>query len=34
MQDDGSGGAFLSVGLPEILLILVLLGAVTFGIGG
>jgi hypothetical protein len=33
MQDHGSGGvAFVSIGIPEILLILVLLGAVAFGI--
>lgn len=33
MQDHGSGGvAFVSVGLPEILLILVLLAAAAFGI--
>lgn len=33
MQDSGSGGvAFVSVGLPEILLILVLLGAAAFGV--
>jgi hypothetical protein len=33
MQDHGSGGvAFVSIGIPEILLILALLGAVMFGI--
>jgi hypothetical protein len=33
VQDQGVGGvAFVSIGIPEILLILVLLGAVSFGI--
>jgi hypothetical protein len=33
MQGQGGGGvAFVSIGIPEILFILVLLGAVAFGI--
>jgi hypothetical protein len=33
MQDHGSGGvAFLSIGLPELVLALLILGAVTFGL--
>jgi hypothetical protein len=33
MQDHGSGGvAFVSIGLPEILIGLALLAAVTFGL--
>jgi hypothetical protein len=33
MQDQGGGGvAFVSVGLPELVLALVILGAVAFGV--
>lgn len=33
MQDHGTGGiAFVSIGVPEILLALVVLGAIAFGV--